>query len=399
MRHVVEEHMRQASTNTRARDSVRACQRADFLPRTVWQPSGPFFRRLDRDGPAHRTWLRIANSASALVTEFDDEPAVERDGPGRIPTVCVPPATVMMSIAEQLVAIPGLGRVLQVGAASGYPAAFLGHALRGRSAVTCAEPRSDLARRAAERLDEHGTGEGDVRLEHADFLGGEPCGERPWDAIVAGLALTGHMPGPLIRCARPGAVLLVPYASDYAPDLQVLVRFVVGLDRDRAEGRIVEHLPRHAFAQDTHRLLPLPAPGPLPRDADRVTDTGLLPGGFLARTTGFPSAQFVIGLRVPHCRMTESWDRDHRLIRWTDLTPGATEPSFTELKLAHGARRGLVYEVGPRRLWEEITRAHQWWLNLGKPPPSRFVITAYAQGEIRYALDTPMTAAAPGPPP
>lgn len=38
-------------------------------------------------------------------------------------------------------------------------------------------------------------------------------------------------------------------------------------------------------------------------------------------------------------------------------------------------RDGEVTQTGPRRLWDELERAHARWLELGEPEPSRFELT------------------------
>jgi hypothetical protein len=42
-----------------------------------------------------------------------------------------------------------------------------------------------------------------------------------------------------------------------------------------------------------------------------------------------------------------------------------------------GRRRGFrgVAEAGPRRLWEEVERAHAEWCELGRPARDRFGLT------------------------
>ena len=48
----------------------------------------------------------------------------------------------------------------------------------------------------------------------------------------------------------------------------------------------------------------------------------------------------------------------------------------------------MVYQGGPRKLWDEIEGAYRWWEAEGKPGIHRFGLTVSQQGEQAW-LDTP----------
>ena len=95
-----------------------------------------------------------------------------------------------------------------------------------------------------------------------------------------------------------------------------------------------------------------------------------------------------IGQRVPCCQW-RYWafdEQDGQAVLWlldfesrswamlTHSTPDASEGEF------------LVRQHGPRRLWDEVGAAHQWWVDHGKPSVDRwsFTVTAAEQRiEIR----------------
>lgn len=53
-----------------------------------------------------------------------------------------------------------------------------------------------------------------------------------------------------------------------------------------------------------------------------------------------------------------------------------------------GERHASVRQSGPRRLWDEVTDAYQWWKQRGSPGVGRFGLTADAYGQHAW-LDDP----------
>jgi protein-L-isoaspartate O-methyltransferase len=374
-----------ARMRVRAVDATSQLPRVQFLPRTFFAPGGPdHFCRYHDDGRGTRgrnLYVRTAGTSRPLVTEFDQQVRSDRIAPGVTATVCVPPASVVRRILTELGphGCARTRRVLQVHPGVGYLPALMQRYLGSQATVTSTESRADLAQAAASLLRRV---DGRVRVEHRDVLGGQVRAGEGWDAIVVGTVLTGHFPPALIRCARPGAVVIAPFATSYAPGLQVLAHFVVGPDGDRAEGRIVESVPPYSFPQE-----PLTPADGLEREPDRVRRVGPLTSGFLPSPRWFSPAQFIIGMRVPHCRMTMTHHGNQRTIRWTDTHP-AGAGSVAVLTIADKARYRELREFGPP-LWERITGSRDWWHSHQRPAPHRFGITALATGDIRYWVDTP----------
>ena len=48
-----------------------------------------------------------------------------------------------------------------------------------------------------------------------------------------------------------------------------------------------------------------------------------------------------------------------------------------------------VVQGGPRRLWDEIERAHGSWVDLGSPDRERFGLTVTPHGDQHVWLDDP----------
>jgi len=83
-------------------------------------------------------------------------------------------------------------------------------------------------------------------------------------------------------------------------------------------------------------------------------------------TLGNESPQWAVAVAVPNCRY-ELWkttsERNHGVAwlgdplsgSWASVIPGDTEGRYD------------VRQYGSRRLWKEVSVAHQWWLDQGKP--------------------------------
>ncbi|WP_329563019.1 hypothetical protein [Kitasatospora sp. NBC_01266] len=52
----------------------------------------------------------------------------------------------------------------------------------------------------------------------------------------------------------------------------------------------------------------------------------------------------------------------------------------------------VVYQHGPRRLWDEVEAAYRWWAAQRKPGPGRFGLTVTSDGTHRAWLDAPASA-------
>ncbi|MGH3822958.1 MAG: hypothetical protein ACRDRA_09025 [Pseudonocardiaceae bacterium] len=63
--------------------------------------------------------------------------------------------------------------------------------------------------------------------------------------------------------------------------------------------------------------------------------------------------------------------------RWCVWFLDAGSRSWARFDYRPETRRWLVHQFGPRRLWDEITAAHQKWDQLGRPPVTqwRFTVT------------------------
>lgn len=114
-------------------------------------------------------------------------------------------------------------------------------------------------------------------------------------------------------------------------------------------------------------------------DQAEVRTTALHPHS----VAGDPGARFAIGQRVHHCQwrywpfdeqtgVGVLWLLDFESRSWAKLTHSTPDASDQEFR---------VYQHGPRRLWDEVEAAREWWVHRGRPDVGRwrFTVTAHDQ--------------------
>ena len=177
-----------------------------------------------REGMVERQIFRRGIETPSVLTAFREVPREEfvpeslrefayEDGPlpiGAGQTISQPYIVALMIDAAE---IPPGGRVLEVGAGSGYAAAVIS---RIAGEVFAIERHEALARSAAERIDALG-------YDNASIICGDGSlglpGEAPFDAILVA-AGGDRVPGPLKRQLKIGGRLVVPVGGE---DMQSMV--------------------------------------------------------------------------------------------------------------------------------------------------------------------------------
>lgn len=179
------------------------------------------------------------------------------------------------------------------------------------------------------------------------------------------------VPYPWIAQTRPGGRILTPWSNCYFDG--GLLALTVGAD-GTATGSLVN---RASFMRlRSQREAPRePVLDIVGDDEDRadMSTTGLHPYRF----TGDYDAQLAISLRVPECdfiyvpynpRYGEGvvWLADRRSRSWASHTHYCADIGDDEF---------AVRQFGPRRLWDEVDAAHQWWVEQGRPGADRWRFT------------------------
>ncbi len=356
------------------RSALAAVPRHEFIPDTVWikNPNrGPTLVPLCRDEDPDR-WLRLAYATGYddyVVTQVDDG---RPDGPelgGSMPTSSASSPTIVAVMLAALDAQPG-HRVLEIGTGTGYNAALLAYRL-GAGQVTSVEIDTDVAAQARGALSE--TGYGTVCTVTGDGVLGYPP-RAPYDRIIA-TAAVHRIPYPWVAQTRPGGRILLPWANSYTG---ALVALTVSGDGNACGGIVGESSFMWLRAQRQRRGPVADVVGP---DGDRadIHRTELHPHS----VAGDQGARFAIGQRVHRCQwrywpfdehtgMGVFWLLDFESRSWAKLihtTPDASDAEFR------------VHQYGPRRLWDEVQAAHQWWVNQDTPDVGRWRFTVTARGQ------------------
>jgi hypothetical protein len=173
---------------------------------------------------------------------------------------------------------------------------------------------------------------------------------------------------------RPAGRILLPWANDYTG---ALVALTVN-EHGTASGRIVGESSFMWLRGQRVRRGPVAAVVDDENHAP-VQMTGVHPHS----VAGNPAARFAIGLRVPQCQwrywpydkhdgVGTLWLLDFGSRSWAKLTHATPDADDDEFP---------VRQHGPRRLWDEVTAARQWWVALGKPGIERWRFTVAPQGQ------------------
>ncbi|MGK5640175.1 hypothetical protein ACSNOK_17950 [Streptomyces sp. URMC 126] len=176
-----------------------------------------------------------------------------------------------------------------------------------------------------------------------------------------------------VSAVRPGATLVAPWRTPFSGQ-EALVTLVVSADGKRAEGR---------FSPPTDR------PGALRVEPPPIIDVTTL--GDIASTrlteAEFRAATFALDVRLRGVRRRADGRRHYGRAVWLHGLDG--DPSWAcALFRAEPDLTTLVWQGGPRRLWDEAEAAYRWWTARGEPGPDRFGLTVDGAGG-RVWLDEP----------
>jgi protein-L-isoaspartate(D-aspartate) O-methyltransferase len=351
------------------RDSFLQVPRHRFIPDTIWVRNAdgqPAPLRRD-DDPAE--WLHACYTDAPIAVQLDDGDGSER---GYVTsTASMPTVVAMMLEAADL--SPGLS-VLEIGTGSGYNAALLASVV-GAENVTTIEIDTQLAERATTALQQTGW---PIEVVTGDGEKGYPP-QAPFDRVMATAAVNA-VPYAWVEQTRPGGILVVPFGTAFHSG--ALLRLLV--DRGEAVGRFDGDA---AFMWTRAQRLPhgsVEERVQAEHDVSEAT-TPLHP----YEPVGDFDASFAIGLRVPGMMSTLVYDHDDPTSqRYTVYLMNPDSQSWASWRVEPGLAEYPVRQHGSRRLFTELQSAYRWWVEVGRPPHTRFGVTV-APDEQRAWLDTP----------
>lgn len=357
------------------RSSFLAVPRLQFIPDTVWHEVDGFFRPVRRTEDPDR-WMELAAGKDSVVTQVDDGcPA----GPGEFGDTPTSSASMprMVALMLKYLDIRGGERVLEIGTGTGYNAALLAHRVGAQRVVTI-EIDPEVAVQARKALADAGFG-GVITTVGNGSMG--HLAHAPYDRVIA-TASCHTVPYSWVAQTRPGGRIVTPWGGQYC-NFGLLALTVH--DNGTASGQIVDTAAFMRLRDQRFRSRPI---SPTDEDEEQasVTETQLHPAD-VRHTDHSRGAVIAIGTRVLNCRTSYTqpdddpdgegvlWVVDHDSDSWARLqhTPGSPGPY-------------KVYQFGPRRLWDEVEAAHQWWVDQGEPGADRWRFTVTPDSQ-RIELD------------
>lgn len=358
------------------RPSFLAVPRHRFIPGTIWRPdrsrSGPDLVPVRRDEEADQ-WWELASGGDFVITQVDDGCPV---GPGWIGAAITSSASMPRVVALMLrhLDVQGGEQILEIGTGTGWNAALLAHRL-GAHRVTSIEIDPQVASHARRALFEAGFGE--VTVVTGDGELGYPPGA-PYDRLIATVACT-QMPYAWVAQTRPGGRIVAPsWALEYHG---LLLTFTVA-QNGSAIGQAVDdasfmklrsqrHDPRYDVFRSTAE-----------EEAQAsITETWVHPAQVASAHYAL-GAIIAIGTRVTSCQMDYFPSKDPNNNNGTLRLVDHDSRSWARFFYDHDSEGPyLVHQYGPRRLWDEVEAAHNWWVNQGMPGADRwqFIVTREGQ--------------------
>lgn len=357
LRRLVEELVGWGEITERWAAVLRAVPRHRFLPDVIYRhergrPGNDLvpLRRADEPG----AWLELAYSDVPINTQVDDgNPGP--DGSGFEVTSSSSQPSVVAEMLAELDVMPG-DRVLEIGTGTGWNAALLAH-VAGAGNVTTIEVDPDVAAHARAALQANGYSA--VATVVGDGVVGWP-GEAPYDRVVSTVGVAA-IPYPWVEQTRPGGRIVAPLTNSYrSPGLAVLTRHGDGTASGRLAG------PATFMGLRAEREPRTRGCDVVTRPPDAKSTTELHPH----HVTGNRAAAIAIGFRV-------------RGVHWVWQPIGALgtlwfyapqSGSWASLELLERPPYP-VEQAGPRRLWDEVAEAYQWWVDAGEPGVRDWLIT------------------------
>ncbi|WP_229686733.1 methyltransferase domain-containing protein [Longimycelium tulufanense] len=349
-----------------------AVPRAQFIPDVIWVSDGEGgFVALSRHDDL-AGWQAAVQANRFVVTQVDDG-HTPPGGKGQTPTSSCSMPSVVAAMLAALGPQPG-HRVLEIGTGTGWNAALLARLVGDRGHVVTVEVDPDIAEYARVRLRDHGP-----LVVTGDGARGHPPAA-PYDRVIATASIRETVPWPWIQQLRPGGRLIAPWGTNWCNGFQLTATRTPGGLTGRFSGDLVFMRMR---AQ--RRTCWEPSDDEIQQ---AVTSTTVCNGVDLDRMRNPTLGLFAIGAKLDHICAHTYWNtlgRYHHLLEFDDAATRSWARLDADL---NGTEPNTVLELGPRRLWDEIEAAYDWWHETGEPGMDRFGLEA-AGGRQWLWLDEP----------
>lgn len=353
--------------------AFRRVPRHMFVPDVIWPGTAGGNRqksRVIRSEEPHAWWEAVYTDAP-ITTQWDDG-AYTGPGKGKIPSSSNSMPTMVFSMLDALSVGEGR-RVLEIGTGTGWNAALLSARVGPENVVTVEVDRATAV-------------DARMRLRDAGFVPVAVVGDgadgyaqkAPYDRLIATCSV-GRVPYTWVEQLKPGGLIVAPWGPTYGGE--AIVRLAAEGD-GTASGRF---LGSSAFmrlrAQRTGRqhVREYLKGKPWPADGTRST-TALSPDD-----VGDWHIMFAIGVQVADAF---PWMESYKDGSYTLWLRDTAVTSWATADFEKDREEFEVVQSGPRKLWNEVEKAYQWWKAQGRPGFDRFGLTVTPRAETVW-LDDP----------
>ena len=368
------------STHTDWRALLDEVPRDRFIPDTIWvdrdpgHPQAGFVAMSKQDNPER--WWELVAGDEPVITQVDEGNTVP-GATGWSPSSSCSKPSIVAGMLDALDTHPGHS-VLEIGTGTGWNAALLCRRVRESGRVVSIEIDPGIADTARTTLAREGYF---PLVLCAD--GAECCPDAaPYDRVLATASVREIVPRTWLEQTRPGGLLVTPWGTDYCNGVMLTLQVHEG---GASTGQFGGDL---AFMRlrSQHRRFYEPDQAESAHADLTTTDVH---GWDFFRMINSDQATFSIGLRVPRCALTVELNKfgpDHHVLELDDITTRSWAQLDAQLT---SPDKLLVRQLGPRRLWDEVEAAYDWWYDHGKPSLTRFGMTT--AGTHAVWLDDPRT--------
>ncbi|WP_142003458.1 methyltransferase domain-containing protein [Amycolatopsis cihanbeyliensis] len=252
--------------------------------------------------------------------------------------------------------------VLEIGTGTGWNAALLSRRAGDAGRVVTVEVDPTLAERARGALDRAGYS---PTVVTGDGAKGFPDGA-PYDRIIATASFREVLPAAWLEQLRPGGRLVGPWDNDWLGGMLVLDK-----DEDgNATGRFRDQL---AFMRLRDQRAAYYGWEPEESEIERaaLTETGCR-GSDGDNIFNPELGRFAIGALVPDCYLHIDFNTPADYHHVVDLDDGFAR-SFARMYWdVNTPTHYQVRQLGPRKLWDEVEAAYDWWHDNDEPGMERF---------------------------
>lgn len=352
--------------------------RAAFIPDTIWldDDSGDGFVALSKQVDPH-AWHAAVSANAPVITQVDFS-----EGPGnhtgRVPSSSSSQPSIVADMLATLDVHPGQS-VLEIGTGTGWNAALLSYLVGEHGGVVTIEVDPDLAQAARQALTTAGF---QPLVITGDGLNGYPPGG-PYDRVISTAAIREVVPPAWLDQLRPEGRVVTPWGTDWSNGVMLTVDLAGnGVARGAFSGDL-------AFMRIRSQRRSLYGWSPAADDiAHAQTKTTDCRGRDLDRMLNPDKGLFGIGARLASCCLIVNWHRHGKLHHTLELDDSATR-SWAQLDAnLNDPAPFTVRQLGPRKLWDEVEVAYDWWYEQGKPGLDRFGLSSL-DGHHWIWLDQP----------